>query len=171
MPKATPSKAELPKKPKKPALVKDPEINATRQSDYEKQLADYTKAMAAYAHAQAERKAEKRKKPRTSLESEGLTFTSLESEGLTFTASPAVSPAAKTPAASPAAKPGCKRRLVCGRAEPTMRQLCAAVRPGYTVFGNTDTDSFPSFVAEDPARLQQQTAWAEAIGAFAERCG
>ena len=60
MPKASPSKAPLPKKPREPKKVKDVALNTMRVADYQAKLAVYEEEMAAYKEGQRERKADKR---------------------------------------------------------------------------------------------------------------
>ena len=73
MPKATPSKRDLPKKPTKPKLMKNEEINATRLKEYNEQLIVYDNAIAEHSRAQLDRKVlHQRKRRREDLESEGL---------------------------------------------------------------------------------------------------
>mmetsp|Transcript_20955 Transcript_20955/g.68614 ORF Transcript_20955/g.68614 Transcript_20955/m.68614 type:complete len:253 (-) Transcript_20955:229-987(-) len=60
MPKASPSKAPLPKKPREPKKVKDVALNTMRVANYQAKLAVYEEEMAAYKVGQRERKVDKR---------------------------------------------------------------------------------------------------------------
>ena len=59
MPKASPSKAPLPKKPREPKKVKDVALNTMRVANYQAKLAVYEEEMAAYKAGQRRRKADK----------------------------------------------------------------------------------------------------------------
>ena len=59
MPKATPSKAALPKKPPKPREVKDAALMAQRTAEYERLKAIYNAEMEQYEAGQKAREAEK----------------------------------------------------------------------------------------------------------------
>ena len=59
MPKASPSKAPLPKKPREPKKVKDVAVNTMRVANYQAKLAVYEEEMAAYKAGQRRRKADK----------------------------------------------------------------------------------------------------------------
>ena len=61
MPKATPSKAALPKKPTKPRLVQDEGLNAQRDAEYKRALAQWEVDKAAYEEGQKQRDRQKRK--------------------------------------------------------------------------------------------------------------
>ena len=55
MPKATPSKAALPKKPTKPRLVQDEGLNSQRAAEYERALAEWEVDKTAYEAGQQQR--------------------------------------------------------------------------------------------------------------------
>ena len=59
MPKASPSKAPLPKKPREPKKVKDVALNTMRVANYKAKLAVYEEEMAAYKAGQRRREADK----------------------------------------------------------------------------------------------------------------
>ena len=61
MPKATPSKAALPKAPKKPKKTQDVALYAQRKRKYDADFEIYTAAMEIYNEGQKARKAAKRK--------------------------------------------------------------------------------------------------------------
>ncbi|EOD40900.1 hypothetical protein EMIHUDRAFT_454126 [Emiliania huxleyi CCMP1516] len=59
MPKASPSKAPLPKKPREPKKVKDVALNTMRVANYKAKMAVYEEEMAAYKVGQRRREADK----------------------------------------------------------------------------------------------------------------
>ena len=60
--RATPSKPELPKRPKRPRLTQDPTVNATRDADWKRQLAEWDTLSAQHEVAMRERAAAKKRR-------------------------------------------------------------------------------------------------------------
>ena len=146
MPKATPSKADLPKKPAKPRLVQDAALFAQRMQQYDADMAIYEAAMADYAKGKKAREAAKavvkrkaaaeeeggaKKAPRSSAPVPRSNASSPRSQARSSVSSKS-SASSKKPLkprqllkASPRARP--KQPAA---PQPTSRQLAEAVIPG-----------------------------------------
>ena len=116
MPKATPSKAELPKKPEKPRKTQDTALYAQRTKEYKRLLDIYEAEMAEYEKGQKEREKAKAAVRREAAKA------AKEADAAAKAASKAASKAA-TPVKSPISKSAISKRA----AGPSARQLAAAV--------------------------------------------
>jgi len=183
MPKASPSKAPLPKIPTKPRETKDAALYAQRQAEYQRLLAVYKEEKAAYDAGQKRRKADKAAAKRHAAKA---------------AAGDAQAPKRAKPEPSSAQSPAVEPEARTDRAPsptvgPTARQLAVAVvpndpRPSYNqrrarpwsyVLGSNGervhptaaVRQHPAFVALDPAREAKQNAWSEAVALYAEQAG
>ena len=171
MPKATPSKAELPKKPPKVREVKDAALMAQRVAEYDRLMAIYLDEMEAYEEGQKERDQKKKAAKRGA----GKATEAEESgERTPKRSNKSASPSPKQPKPSPSPKQPSSRNAT----QPTVRQLAAAVTHGRVWPDSRARDAFgvpirqaPGFCLQDPARMEKQMAWAEDIARFAEQAG
>ena len=160
MPKATPSKAVLPKAPPRVREIKDKALMAQRVAEYDRLYAIYEEEMKAYKEGQQargqEKKAAKRRAGKAAAAEESGERTPKRSMS-------SASPSPRQPKPSPSPKQP-KRNM-----QPTARQLAAAV-----VSGNADVEparSHAAFSRQDLARRVKQLAWAEGVARFAEQAG
>ena len=123
MPKATPSKAELPKKPEKPRKTQDTALYAQRTKEYKRLLDIYEAEMAEYEKGQKEREKAKAAVRREAAKA------AKEADAAAKAASKAASKAmskAATPVKSPISKSAISKRA----AGPSARQLAASISTG-----------------------------------------
>ena len=118
MPKATPSKAELPKKPEKPRKTQDAALYAQRTKEYKRLLDIYEAEMAEYEKGQKEREKAKAAVRREAAKA------AKEADAAAKAASKAASKAA-TPVKSPISKSAISKRA----AGPSARQCAAMIEP------------------------------------------
>ena len=174
MPRATPSKAELPKKPPKVRAVKDAALMAQRVAEYDRLMDIYNAEMIEYEAGERARengkKAAKRRAGAAAAAEQGGERTPSRSRS-----SPSPSP--KQPKASPSPKQP-KRNTHALPSQPTARQLAAAVMSNVRLPGPPNSRGFDphvrdheAFSREDPARQAKQMAWVEDVARFAEQAG
>ena len=168
MPKATPSKADLPKKPPKVREVKDKALMAQRVAEYDRRIAIYWEEMKEYEAGEKARenkkKAAKRGAGEAAAAEQGAERTPQRSKS-----SP--SPSSKQPTPLPSPKQP-KRNMHASHSQqlpdalPTARQLAAAVIPGFN-----PAREHAAFEHKDLDRCAKQTAWAEDVAQYAEQAG
>ena len=152
MPKATPSKAELPKKPEKPRQTQDAALYAQRTKEYERLLEIYEAEMAEYEKGQKEREKAKAAVRREAAKA------AKEADAAAKAASKAASKAA-TPVKSPISKSAISKRA----AGPSARQLAASISTVNTF------EQDPRFMAANAARQVKQNAWVNEVALYAEQ--
>ena len=165
MPKATPSKADLPKMPTKVRVVQDAALYAQRKAQYDADLKEYNQAMLEHQAGQRARKDAKvagKRQARAAAASGEQAGPAGSSSSRTLQGK---SPARKQ---SPTAEHSSStKRQKKPEPRPTARQLAAGVIPGnYGPFRKHAAFSQP-----DRAREAKQVAWCEQIAEFAEQAG
>ncbi|MDC0525847.1 hypothetical protein OAO87_02515 [bacterium] len=166
MPKATPSKEDLPKAPPRVREVKDTALMAQRVAEYDRLYAIYEEKMKAYKEGQRagdqEKKAAKRRSGKAAAAEESGERTPKRSSASPSPRQPTPSPSPKQPKrnmhASPSKQPP--------DAQPMARKLAAAV-----VSGDADVEQHAAFSRQDLARRVRQLAWAEDVARYAEQAG
>ena len=128
MPKASPSKAPLPKKPREPKKVKDVALNTMRVADYQAKLAVYEEEMAAYKVGQRERKVDKRSAQRRLSAGDAEPAAKRPTPVPSSCLLPRASPLAHTPPnpAPPCAHPRHRRTCPPNQARRETPEACAA---------------------------------------------
>ena len=128
MPKASPSKAPLPKKPREPKKVKDVALNTMRVANYQAKLAVYEEEMAAYKAGQRERKVDKRSAKRRLSAGDAEPAAKRPTPVPSSCLLPRASPLAHTPPnpAPPCAHPRHRRTCPPNQARRETPEACAA---------------------------------------------
>ena len=128
MPKASPSKAPLPKKPREPKKVKDVAVNTMRVANYQAKLAVYEEEMAAYKVGQRERKVDKRSAQRRLSAGDAEPAAKRPTPVPSSCLLPRASPLAHTPPnpAPPCAHPRHRRTCPPNQARRETPEACAA---------------------------------------------
>ena len=128
MPKASPSKAPLPKKPREPKKVKDVALNTMRVANYQAKLAVYEEEMAAYKAGQRERKVDKRSAQRRLSAGDAEPAAKRPTPVPSSCLLPRASPLAHTPPnpAPPCAHPRHRRTCPPNQARRETPEACAA---------------------------------------------